>query len=330
MNPASFSIKSSHVENSGQEAVSTRTAGGERDGLLRETTMTDRRVPVEPTKEETVRALAAMFWNGDKDEKRAAKYLHEYASLLAAAPQAEHGKVSSFGIGEPARHSLCPDENDRCQHGDDLNCPAVSAIGACSVCLSASNQAHAGGCPHGEQPTENAGVFRTFSPSDQKVVFYENAAGQSQSIQAPENQAIPADSAPSAPFLTSDEIAAYRRRIGANSLGNCVCDQALLSLDLARDAEYVANLVYVIAMLCMSERNYDRPQIGDWAVECSHLIGMPKNKRVGLPLAIGKVISVENHDCYTLTLLNGKEQRWENAMMRKLPSLDISPEKEKP
>ena len=26
------------------------------------------------------------------------------------------------------RHAACPDDNDRCQHGDDLNCPPL-AIG---------------------------------------------------------------------------------------------------------------------------------------------------------------------------------------------------------
>jgi hypothetical protein len=32
-----------------------------------------------------------------------------------------------YGAGEPERHAYCPDENDRCQHGDDLNCPALEA-----------------------------------------------------------------------------------------------------------------------------------------------------------------------------------------------------------
>ena len=26
------------------------------------------------------------------------------------------------------KHKLCPDENSRCQHGDDLNCPALAPV----------------------------------------------------------------------------------------------------------------------------------------------------------------------------------------------------------
>lgn len=95
-----------------------------------------------------------------------------------------------------------------------------------------------------------------------------------------------------------------------------------------KDAKRLQSLemtyVYVIARLSMTERDYDRPEIGDWAVEASHLIGMPRTKPVALPTAIGKVISKEMGDVYTLKLLNGNEQRWENAMMRKLPNLDAA------
>ena len=33
--------------------------------------------------------------------------------------------MKTFGAGEPERHANCPDENRRCQHGDDLNCRAL-------------------------------------------------------------------------------------------------------------------------------------------------------------------------------------------------------------
>lgn len=32
-----------------------------------------------------------------------------------------------FGAGEPERHAYCPDEDKRCQHGDDENCPKLRA-----------------------------------------------------------------------------------------------------------------------------------------------------------------------------------------------------------
>ena len=52
-----------------------------------------------------------------------------YKAMLDAAPspQCPVHQPKLYGAGEPARHTYCPDENDRCQHGDDLNCPALEA-----------------------------------------------------------------------------------------------------------------------------------------------------------------------------------------------------------
>lgn len=74
-----------------------------------------------------------------------------------------------------------------------------------------------------------------------------------------------------------------------------------------------------IARLALNQQEQERPAIGDWAVECSHLIGMPKKESIGLACAIGKVISIEPNDCWVLELADGTQQRWENALMRKLP-----------
>lgn len=40
----------------------------------------------------------------------------------------------TYGAGEPERHTYCLDENGRCVHGDDMNCPAMRAKPDCETC----------------------------------------------------------------------------------------------------------------------------------------------------------------------------------------------------
>ena len=47
--------------------------------------------------EEEIRALATMFWHGNKDERRAAVMLHDYAKLLKAQ-RAEERRMVEIGF----------------------------------------------------------------------------------------------------------------------------------------------------------------------------------------------------------------------------------------
>lgn len=78
-------------------------------------------------------------------------------------------------------------------------------------------------------------------------------------------------------------------------------------------------LTWVVAMLA---EDYDKPQVGDWVVEKSHLVGVRKCQ--ALPSAIGKIKEIADYSCYTIECMDGVEQRWENAMMVKIPSLDAT------
>lgn len=76
---------------------------------------------------------------------------------------------------------------------------------------------------------------------------------------------------------------------------------------------------WFIAKLHLEVGNYDKPEVGDWAVEVTTLI---QSRRDGLHWnsAIGEVIAADHDKCeYVLRLSDRTTQRWENAMMRKLP-----------
>lgn len=55
-----------------------------------------------------------------------------------------------FGFGERPRHTYCPDEDRRCVHGDDENCPALycaSRFDRCDAgCMNATTACEAGKC----------------------------------------------------------------------------------------------------------------------------------------------------------------------------------------
>ncbi len=96
---------------------------------------------------------------------------------------------------------------------------------------------------------------------------------------------------------------------------------ALAKLAAAR--EEAERYVWWLAHLATNQRTFEKVEIGDWAVECSHLVGTAR-RQIGHPYAVGKVVSIEPNSCYVLELLNGTTQRWENAMMRKLVSIDAA------
>jgi len=64
-------------------------------------------------------------------------------------------------------------------------------------------------------------------------------------------------------------------------------------------------------------QNTEEPQIGDWVVEVTHLIGMGKHS-LALDCAIGKLVGKASSN-YLLELRDGSEFSWENAKFLKLP-----------
>ena len=75
--------------------------------------------------------------------------------------------------------------------------------------------------------------------------------------------------------------------------------------------------VWWIAMLALSARDIERPKVGDWAIECSHLAMLRKHS-VGFDIAIGKVVSIDGSN-YEIEARDGTLQRWENAYFIRLP-----------
>jgi len=78
-------------------------------------------------------------------------------------------------------------------------------------------------------------------------------------------------------------------------------------------------LVYFLAMLAMKQTNAREPRVGEWAIEVTHLIGMGKVSRKmgvghGLECAVGKVKEI-TPDGVILELLDGTEQKWDNAYL---------------
>ena len=59
------------------------------------------------------------------------------------------------------------------------------------------------------------------------------------------------------------------------------------------------------------------PQVGDVAVETTHVIGLARHK-LGLEAALGEIVSIEAGKygkIYTLKTMSGDLQKWENAML---------------
>lgn len=88
----------------------------------------------------------------------------------------------------------------------------------------------------------------------------------------------------------------------------------------------VSRLVWWLADMtnhcCLASHKFEEPEIGDWVIEITHVLGFARAK-VGKLDAIGKLIKVEPFEGrsmkkYTLLNLEGKEVTWENAVFRKL------------
>lgn len=74
-----------------------------------------------------------------------------------------------------------------------------------------------------------------------------------------------------------------------------------------------------IVMLALGQRETQRAEVGDWAVETSHLMGLRKHS-LGFDCAIGKIVSFDPASArYTIMCRDGKLHDWENAYFLKLP-----------
>lgn len=81
---------------------------------------------------------------------------------------------------------------------------------------------------------------------------------------------------------------------------------------------------WLIAMLAFEQKTLDSPYVGDWGVEVSHLVGLGRRK-IALDCAIGRVLKIEDGDTFTILTRDGVEQKWENAMFRKIPNPEPTP-----
>jgi hypothetical protein len=84
------------------------------------------------------------------------------------------------------------------------------------------------------------------------------------------------------------------------------------------EPQWASKLVCWLAGLTSQNRVYLEPRVGDIVVETTHWIGMARHG-LGLIDAVGELLKIEetkeDGKIYTIRTLEGKEQRWSNAMM---------------
>ncbi len=93
--------------------------------------------------------------------------------------------------------------------------------------------------------------------------------------------------------------------------------------------QWASKLVWWLAGLTSQNRVYLEPRVGDIVVETTHRLGMARHG-LGLIDAVGELLKIEDSKetgkIYTIRTLEGKEQRWSNAMMAVVdrPNVHIS------
>lgn len=85
------------------------------------------------------------------------------------------------------------------------------------------------------------------------------------------------------------------------------------------EPEWASKLVWWLAAIAsVPPREWREPRVGDIVVETTHRIGMARHG-LGLVAAVGELLKIEETKeqgkTYTIRTLEGKEQRWSNAMM---------------
>ncbi len=108
----------------------------------------------------------------------------------------------------------------------------------------------------------------------------------------------------------------------ANSEGTLAAPSCSACVQVLRHGDtqpqWASKLVWWLAGLTSQNRVYLEPRVGDIVVETTHRLGMARHG-LGLIDAVGELLKIEDSKktgkIYTIRTLEGKEQRWSNAIM---------------